>query len=146
MSSTHKKTSIPGHIASKLPSYEHTRKVLAKGIIELPAGTECPRAAWNDASIWPVHVQRTYRFGPPKELLGGDGLFPFHWVYVASDVITAVWEARFCANDVTQPGTFYIQPRAGEAKIARLTFDCALRLIDLAGTSASVLNHKFVEQ
>jgi hypothetical protein len=139
MSSTDKKPAIPGYIASKLPSYEHTRRALSKSVIELPAGTEFIRAAWNDASVWPGSVQRTYRFGPPKDLAGADGSFPFHWIYVASDVMTAVWEARFCANDVTRPGTFYIEPQAGEAKIARFTFDSPIRLIDLAGASASKL-------
>lgn len=139
MSSTNQETVIPKHIANILPTYERTSKALAKNIIELPTGTEFVRAAWNDASIWPGKVQRTYRFGPPNELLGADGVFPFHWIYVASHVITAAWEARLCANDVTRPGTFYIEPQAGEARIAKLRFDCPVRLFDLTGTAASKL-------
>lgn len=54
-------------------------------------------------------------------------------------VRTAAWEAQFCANDVTRPGTFFIEPQAGDAMVATLTFDCPVRLVDLTGTSASKL-------
>ena len=129
----------PAHIVDRLPTYEHAEHALLNSIIELPAGNEFVRAAWNDASVWPERVQRTYRFGPPRELVGADGQFPYHWVYAASHVITAAWEAGFCANDVTRPGTFFIRPRAADAMVARLTFDCPIRFINLAGTAVSKL-------
>ena len=130
---------IPPHILCRLPSYPRMHDALAHSLIDLPEGTALIRAAWNPASIWPNRVRRTYRFGPPNDLTGADGVFPFHWVYAAAHVITAAWEARFCANDATRPGTFFIEPLASEALIARLTFDCPVRLIDLAGASASKL-------
>jgi hypothetical protein len=107
----------PKEILSSLPAYERTKSALTSSIIELPTGTELIRAAWNQGSIWPCRVDRTYRFGPPAELLTVDGAFPYHWIYAASHVITAAWEARFCANDVTQPGTFFVAPRASDALV-----------------------------
>jgi hypothetical protein len=129
----------PAHIVARLPAYEFAEHALLNSIIEFPAGTEFVRAAWNDASVWPERVQQTYRFGPPRELAGANGQFSYHWVYAASNVITSVWEAGFCANDVTRPGTFFIQPMAAEAMVARLVFSRPLRFIDLAGTAVSKL-------
>lgn len=108
-------------------------------IIELPPAQQIYRAAWNKASIWPHQVERTYRFGPPAETACGALRWPFHWVYLGSTIMTAVWEAQFCANDVTRPGTFYIRPGAASGLIARMRFRVPLRLIDLTGATASKL-------
>lgn len=108
-------------------------------IIEIPPGYLFHRGAWNPASIWPRHVTRTYRFGPPDALRSPDGRYPFHWVYAADHVITAAWEARFCVNDPTRPGTFFIDPNASDALMASLRFDQPVRLLDLTGTAVSKL-------
>ena len=112
-----------------LPEFEVLNQVLSDGVIELPARQLLVRAAWNDASVWPIKVNRAYRFGPPDELLDADGTFPFHWLYAADDVFTAVWEARLCDNDVTRPGTFQFARKAEQALIASLRCARPLRLL-----------------
>ncbi|MES2263739.1 MAG: RES domain-containing protein [Pseudomonadota bacterium] len=129
----------PPHIVGRLPAIELLERALLDSSIEIVPGHQFVRAAWNEASIWPRQVQRTYRFGPPLESIGVDGRYPFHWAYVATHAITAVWEAQLCANDVTRPGTFYIRPQAAQAIIATLSFGQPLRLFDITGTTASKL-------
>ncbi len=133
------KLRVPRHIEGRLPVYEHARIALLESLIEIPSHTILIRAAWNAASIWPRQVERTYRFGPPAELTSANKEFPFHWVYAGASVITAAWEAQFCANDVTRPGTFYIKREASKGSIARLTFEQPLKLVDLTGDTASKL-------
>ena len=129
----------PSHIAVRLPQLSLLQEALIDNAIELPPGFSFRRAAWNPASVWPAQVMRTYRFGPPDVLMDLDGRYPFHWVYIADHPITAAWEAGFCANDVTRPGTFYVAPHAEDALLATLQFDRPIRLLDLAGTAASKL-------
>ncbi|MBA5690667.1 RES family NAD+ phosphorylase [Rugamonas apoptosis] len=129
----------PKNFAGMLPEFEYLNQVLSDGVIELPAKQPLVRAAWNAASVWPTSVNRTYRFGPPEDLVGADGAFPFHWVYAANEVLTAVWEARLCVNDVTRPGTFQFAPKAEQALIATLRCAQPLRLLDLSGDLASKL-------
>jgi hypothetical protein len=86
---------LPSHIATRLPALELLEDALLDGPIEISAGCRFYRGAWNRASVWPGQVTRTYRFGPPDVLIGSDGRYPFHWVYAASHVITAAWEAQF---------------------------------------------------
>jgi hypothetical protein len=131
--------SPPPHIAVRLPSTTQLQSVLLSHIIEVEADHMFIRAAWNDLSVWPPRVTKTYRFGPPDVLMGTDGRYPYHWVYVAEHVITAAWEAQFCANDVTRPGTFYIREGARDALMATLVFDKPIRLLDLTGTVVSKL-------
>ncbi|WP_426054351.1 hypothetical protein [Janthinobacterium sp. PSPC2-1] len=131
-------TPIPPEMAARLPALASLRAELLSHIITHPAGQALVRAAWNAASIWPLKVQRTYRFGPPAELAGPDG-FPYHWVYIAADAYTAAWEAQLCQNDVTRPGTFYIAHGAQQALIATLSFATSLNLLDLTGLAASRL-------
>lgn len=129
----------PPHIAARLPDTARLRSVLLDHITEVQAGHTFIRAAWNDLSVWPRQVSRTYRFGPPNALMDTDGRYPYHWIYVAEHVITAAWEAQLCANDVTRPGTFYIRAGATDALVATLVFDQPIRLLDLTGTVASKL-------
>lgn len=130
---------IPQSYSERLPTLEQTRHAAALSRIELPSGTAFVRAAWNEKSVWPAQVERTYRFGPPPQLARADGSFPFHWVYVASHVLTSVWEAGLCVNDVTRPGTFYINTGAQNALIATMSFNCPLRFVDISGIFASKL-------
>lgn len=127
----------PAHV--QLPESGQLRNALLDSIVTIPPGTELIRAAWNVASVWPRQVERTYRFGPPAQLAGPRNEFPFHWIYAGASVITAAWEAQFCANDVTRPGTFYIKREAVIGLIARFHFTRALHLIDLTGSTASKL-------
>ena len=89
--------SPPPHIAVRLPGPALLRQALLACTCTVPAGQVLAR------------VSATYRFGPPAGFRH-DGDFPFHWVYAAADAMTAVWEARLCLNDVTDPGTFYLAP------------------------------------
>lgn len=132
-------SALPSSIAVRLPAVTLLRDALLDNIIELPPGHRLIRGAWNPASVWPEQVTRTYRFGPPDALRGPAGRYPFHWLYAAGHVITAAWEAQFCANDTTRPGTFYIRPGADNALVATLTFGQPIRLLDLTGTAASKL-------
>ncbi len=130
--------SPPPHIAARLPSAVLLRQALLSSIRTVPAGEPLFRAAWNLASLFPVRVDMTYRFGPPAACKR-DGAFPFHWIYAAADDMTAVWEACLCRNDVTDPGTFYLAPGAGAALIASLRFAVPLPLIDRSGITLSKL-------
>ena len=129
---------IPLHIAERLPPLDLLRKVLFNHTIELPPRHILIRAAWNTASVWPEKVNRTYRFGPEKSLMTANG-FPFHWIYAAEETLTAVWEAQLCANPVTNPGRFTLQPNAETALISTLSFEQPLRLFDLSGLAVSRL-------
>ena len=133
-----KDTPIPPEMTARLPALASLRAELLSHIITHPAGQVLVRAAWNTASIWPLKVQRTYRFGPPAELADAAG-FPYHWAYLADDAYTAAWEAQLCRNDVTRPGTFYIEHNAPQALIATLSFSAPLQLLDLTGLAASRL-------
>lgn len=133
-----KETPIPSEMTARLPALESLRTQLLSNIVTIPSGQLLVRAAWNTASIWPLTVQRTYRFGPPAELADAAG-FPYHWVYLADDGYTAAWEAQLCRNDVTRPGTFYIDHNAQQALIATLSFSAPLPLLDLTGLAASRL-------
>ncbi|UQV43723.1 RES domain-containing protein [Janthinobacterium lividum] len=125
-------------MAAHLPALESLRTELLSNIVTIQSGQALIRAAWNEASIWPAKVERTYRFGPPAELDGPDG-FPYHWVYIADDAYTAAWEARLCCNDATRAGTFHIAHKAEQALIATLSFSAPLQLLDLTGLAASRL-------
>ncbi|WP_409028601.1 RES domain-containing protein [Janthinobacterium sp. SUN098] len=133
-----KDTLVPPEMITRLPALALLRAELLSHIITHPAGQALVRAAWNMASIWPLKVQRTYRFGPPAELADAAG-FPYHWAYLADDAYTAAWEAQLCRNDVTRPGTFYIDHNAQQALIATLSFSAPLQLLDLTGLAASRL-------
>lgn len=67
------------------------------------------------------------------------GEFPFHWIYLARDLLTAVWEARLCTNDVSEPGQFFYARDAESALIAHIEFERDLRFLDLTGDAASML-------
>lgn len=131
--------SPPLHIAVRLPDTTQLQSVLLSHIVEVQSGHTFIRAAWNDLSVWPSRVTKTYRFGPPDVLKDTDGRYPYHWIYVAEHVITAAWEAQLCANDVTRPGTFYVRDGATEALMSTLVFDKPVRLLDLTGTVVSKL-------
>jgi hypothetical protein len=128
----------PPHIAIRLPSAMLLGQALVRSVRIVPAGQPLVRAAWNHGSLFPLRVDRTYRFGPPIACKR-DGAFPFHWIYAAADEMTAVWEAGLCRNDITEPGTFYLAPGAEAALIARLHFALPLALIDLSGITLSKL-------
>ena len=102
-----KDTPIPPEMTARLPALASLSAELLSHIITHPAGQALVRAAWNAASIWPVKVERTYRFGPPAELADAAG-FPHHWVHIADDGYTAAWEAQLCQNDVTRRAPFIL--------------------------------------
>ena len=129
----------PTHIAARLPPLALLQDTLLAHVTTIEPGVPITRAAWNSASILPVRVERTYRFGPPAAMRGADGSYPFHWIYAAHDVYTAAWEAGLCLNDAEQPGTFYIERGARTALIATLAFGMPLRLLDLNGLASSKL-------
>ena len=134
-----KPPTAPDHIARRLPPLALLHDTLLSHVKTIDARTALTRAAWNNASILPARVDRTYRFGPPAVLRGADGSFPFHWIYAADDVFTAAWEAGLCLNDAEQPGTFYIERGAKTALIATLAFGAPLKLVDLNGLASSKL-------
>lgn len=136
--SHHTNAGVSPDIAATLPPRDLLRQVLASHIIEIPAGCNLVRAAWNPASVWPDRVTKTYRYGPHDSLKSVLG-FPFHWIYAAEELLTAVWEAQFCSNPATFPGRFTMQPGAEKGLIATLSFSHSLRLFDLSGVAASRL-------
>jgi len=88
----------------------------------------------------PTKVRNVYRFGPPDALISPSGEKAFWWLYVAPVAETAIWEARFCINDVTQIGTYYFDDGAVQQGIvAELKFARPLRFWDLNGSAASRL-------
>jgi len=129
---------IPKHIAASLPNINLLRQVLPLNLTELDASVHLVRAAWNEASVWPKKVNRTYRYGPNISLKTAAG-FPFHWIYAAKETLTAIWEAQLCTNPITHPGRFTLELGAEKAFIANLSFDRTLRLFDLSGEAASKL-------
>lgn len=139
MSSKKKAHVPPPHIARTLPSDARIWQALKGSICEFKAGTLMVRAAWNPKSVWPEQVGKTYRFGPPASLVDGNGAFPFHWIYLGDNTITAAWEAGLCVNDTSVPGTFFFARNAADALIAGMTFTRDLRLLDLTGDAVSKL-------
>lgn len=134
------KISAPPLIAATLPSVDRLRHALAASEVILPAGSRISRAVRHPAAIIPPYVERTYRFGPPPAFAGADGRYTPYWMYAAQDLPTALWEAGFCTNDVTQPGTFYIPAAAAsDGLIATFTLTHELRFYDLNGTVLSKL-------
>lgn len=129
----------PSHIASSLPSLEHIRDVLHSQILVLEAGTKLVRAAWTPESIIPSAVSKSYRFGPPVELRQNNGLFPWFWLYAASDPMTAIWEAQLCKNDSTTPGTFYMAKGCENALLVTIELNAPVQIFDLMGTVSSTL-------
>jgi hypothetical protein len=139
MSSKRKKQLPPAEIADTLPSDTRLWMALKENIYKVRAGTVLVRAVRNESSIWPVRVDETYRFGPPEVMRAAGGEFPFHWIYLAADLLTTVWEARLCINDVSEPGQFFFARDVENALIAHMEFDRDLRLLDLTGDAASIL-------
>lgn len=138
MSSPNDVKMVASEGVTPLPPRELLRQVLVAHIIEIPEGCELVRAAWNEGSVWPQRVDRVYRFGPPEGMKSGAG-FPFFWLYAAEESFTAVWEARFCINPATHPGRFMLDTNAADGLIARMSFNCPLRLFDLSGAASSKL-------
>ncbi|MDB0543312.1 RES family NAD+ phosphorylase [Ralstonia solanacearum] len=123
-----------------LPTTERLQQALATSVITLAAGTRVYRAVRHPVAVIPPFVQRTYRFGPPDTLRNRDGQFPFYWLYAAQDLHTALWEAEFCCNDITQPGTFYIPDAVAEiGLIAEFELRVDVSILDLSGTALSKL-------
>ena len=138
MSSSTDSTTATSEGVTELPPRELLRQVLGSHIIEISEGRELVRAAWNENSVWPQRVDRVYRFGPPESTKSG-AEFPFFWLYAADESFTAVWEARFCINPATHPGRFMLDANAADGLIARMSFNCPLRLFDLSGAASSKL-------
>ncbi|MCP3713195.1 RES family NAD+ phosphorylase [Paraburkholderia sp. CNPSo 3274] len=113
---------------------------LATEIVQIKSGEPLYRAAWSRHAVLPEKAPRPYRFGPPDSLRAADGTVPFWWLYLAPQPDTTVWEARFCLNDVTRPGTFYIDPAAERnGLIATLLFPRDLLLWNFNGEASSRL-------
>lgn len=131
---------VPPSIAGTLPSLDHLRRALADAMVVLPAGTRLVRAVRHPAAVIPPYVQQTYRFGPPEALRGPDGRFSLYWLYVAEDLLTALWEAGFCTNDLTQPGTFYIPDAVADSGlVATVTLRADVCILEAGGTVLSKL-------
>ncbi|MDB0543937.1 RES family NAD+ phosphorylase [Ralstonia solanacearum] len=133
---------IPSPYVETLPSLERLRQALEPSITVLPAGASFFRAVTHPAAVIPPYVQRTYRFGPPDETRGSwhSESYPFFWLYAAADMETALWEAQFCRNDMTQPGTFYIPDTfAADGLIAEFTLQQDVPVLMLGGTEVSRL-------
>lgn len=130
----------PLYLRERLPSPEQLKDCLTNEPFAPGGEAQLYRAAYVPESVLPTSVKKTYRFGPPLELVQGDAEMPYWWLYMAPAVETAIWEAQFCRNDVTRPGTFYMDPWAVEhGIIAELRFPRGLRLWNLMGSAASRL-------
>lgn len=131
---------LPPHLRNRIPSQELLREALSREFADSDASAQLYRAAYVPDSVLPETVRRVYRFGPPPELPRRDGALPFWWLYAAHAAETAIWEARFCRNDVTRPGTFYFDTFAVQrGVIAELKFPRLLRLWNLNGSVSSRL-------
>lgn len=140
MPTSRPQATIPPVFAETLPAVARLQPILAASVTVVPAGTRLYRAVRHLAAVIPPFVTRTYRFGPPDDLRAADGQYPFYWLYAAQDLYTALWEAEFCCNDITQPGTFYIPDAVVEqGLIAEFTLRVDVPLVDLAGTALSKL-------
>ncbi|MCR4469789.1 MULTISPECIES: RES family NAD+ phosphorylase [unclassified Burkholderia] len=138
----HQQLSIepPAGIGELLPSTAQLIAGLSNELVVIESGAPLYRAAYSPLGIVPDRVARAYRFGPPSALVGPDGVMPFWWLYMAFEPDTTVWEARFCQNDLTRPGTFYIDRDAEcHGVIATLRFPRPLRLWNLNGEASSRL-------
>lgn len=122
-----------------LPPEKVFRLLLERPPIVVPAEIPLYRAAWNEASILPQSVDRTYRFGPPPVTYDKRGNPPFHWIYLADHPMTAVIEARFTGTSPLHPGRFYIEPVASaQGLLATFIIPRELRLLELSGTTAAL--------
>ncbi|MGF6766236.1 hypothetical protein P3T24_006582 [Paraburkholderia sp. GAS33] len=129
----------PSHLRGSLPSVDRLLQFLG-GNLKTDAGLPLHRAAYRPENILPATIRRAHRFGPPELLVGADGRLPFAWLYAAHSVKTALWEAQFCKNDATRPGTYYLDASAVEyGVVAELRFSRDLRLWDLNGSASSRL-------
>ena len=119
----------PGVVDVATPTVGKIITGLANEIVQIKSGEPLYRAAWSRHAVLPEKAPRPYRFGPPDSLRAADGTVPFWWLYLAQLPETTIWEARFCLNDVTRPGTYYIDPGAErDGLIATLAFPRTLRL------------------
>lgn len=130
----------PSYLRGRLPSPVQLKECLTNEPFPVGGEAQLYRAAYLPESVLPMSVARAYRFGPPPELFSGGIEMPFWWLYTAHVAETAIWEAQFCKNDVTRPGTFYIDPFAVQhGIIAELRFPRPLRFWNLNGSVASRL-------
>lgn len=130
----------PDDVGAAMPPVGQIISGLANETVLINSGETLYRAAWSPHAVLPEQAARPYRFGPPDALWAADGTVPFWWLYLAPLPDTTVWEARFCLNDVTRPGTFYIDPAAERnGLIATLSFPRGLRLWNLNGEASSRL-------
>lgn len=130
----------PSDIGETLPSITQLVASLSDQVVAVEGDTPLYRAAYSPHGVVPDCVPRAYRFGPPARLIAADGTMRFWWLYVAFEPDTTVWEGRFCQNDQTRPGTFYIEPSAErDGIIATLRFPRAMRLWNLNSEASSKL-------
>lgn len=124
----------------EMPARAHLKEVLAAGVCVLRRGTWLVRAARAQASVLPDTVKTAYRWGPPDSARGNDARLPFHWLYVAEDSNTAIWEGRFRERSEERPGFFHVQPDAVERGIIALfRLEADFRLLELGGPTAARL-------
>jgi hypothetical protein len=130
----------PDDFGAAMPSVGRIITGLATEIAIIKRVETLYRAAWSPYSVLPEKATNPYRFGPPDDFRAVDGNMPFWWLYLAPLPETTVWEARFCLNDVSRPGTFYIDPAAERhGLIATLSFPRDLRLWNMNGEASSHL-------
>ncbi|MDH6147586.1 MULTISPECIES: RES domain-containing protein [Paraburkholderia] len=130
----------PPYLRAYLPSPGQLKECLTNEPFAVGGEAQLYRAAYVPGSVLPMSVAQAYRFGPPEELYAGGIELPFWWLYAAHVAETAIWEARFCRNDVTRPGTFYLDAFAVQhGIIAELRFARPLRFWNLNGSVASRL-------
>ncbi len=129
-----------GDFGVAMPSVGQIIDGLEGETVVIESGQPLYRAAWSPQTVLPEQPTRFYRFGPSDGLREPDGTVPFWWLYLAPMTETTVWEARFCLNDVTRAGTFYIDPAAERSGlIATLSFPRDLRLWNFNGEASSRL-------
>jgi hypothetical protein len=131
---------IPVDIGPEMPSRAHLKDVLAASVCVLRRGTWLVRTARAPAFVLPHGALTAYRWGPPKSARDPAARLPYHWLYVAEDVATAVWEGRFCERSEECPGFFYVQPDVAESGIVALfRLEDDVRLLELGGTTGARL-------
>ncbi|SDI19480.1 RES domain-containing protein [Paraburkholderia phenazinium] len=130
----------PPHLRGTFPSVDSLIKCLSTDFAKPGESEQLFRAAYVRTNVVPRRITQAHRFGPPAALIGNDGALPFAWFYTAHAAETAMWEAQFCKNDVTRPGTYYLEPFAVEnGVLAELRFARPLRLWNLNGSASSRL-------
>ena len=132
-------TDMPADVAAQMPPRGLVMDVMASSVCTLSRGMLLTRAAWNAATALPDFATRTHRWGPPASCRQAAGRFPFHWLYVAEDAYTAIWEGRFCEKVERFPGAFRLNEAASDGLLVTMRLKSDLNFIEIGGTTAARL-------